>query len=252
MISRMTRLREESTSATPEAQQSQRQQAWSAVHAILDTLIRDLDPHLNLIHLKTLAHIARSRAAGRTLEIRDVVKETRLDRRVVSRALKLLGDEGSQHKRSLNLVQMDAASDHRTRTVGLSPRGVQLADSMIDLLTALDPPDPRALRGLTAPVAVVVTNSDGRIRWVSAEFTQLWGFSRSEVYNRKPRELLHGPLTEEPMHNHLKQGVAARVPAEAIITNYRKDGIPQLARVEIRPVDGPERGFLATSRIAAT
>ncbi len=232
---------------------SPRKQVWSAVEAALNTLMRDLDPHLNLIHLKTLVRIAWGNESSQPLEIRDVVKETGLDRRAVSRALKLLGPEGSPHKRSLNLVQMDTAKDHRTRTVRLSPRGLEVAEQIMGILTRTITVEPQPVQGLSAPVAVIVTNNNGKIRWVSTEFTKLWGFSYAEVYNRKPSELLHGPLTETAMHHKLKQGVAARVPVEATITNYRKDGCAQRATVEIRPVDeGSESGFLALSKLATS
>ncbi len=84
--------------------------------------------------------------------------------------------------------------------------------------------------------AVIVIDRQRRIEWVNAGFTRMTGYGMEEVVGRKPRELLEGERTDQAtmalMSERLDRGEAVR---EEIL-NYRKNGEPYWAEVQIQPV----------------
>jgi len=92
--------------------------------------------------------------------------------------------------------------------------------------------------------AVIVIDRQRRIEWVNAGFTRMTGYGMEEVVGRKPRELLEGERTDQAtmalMSERLDRGEAVR---EELV-NYRKNGEPYWAEVQIQPV-WDQRGQLA-------
>lgn len=84
---------------------------------------------------------------------------------------------------------------------------------------------------------VVVTDEERRITWVNAAYTRTTGWSMEECLGRRPRELLHGPLTD--VKTIAQVGTMLREP-EAVrdieILNYKRSGEPYWVLLNIEPI----------------
>lgn len=100
-------------------------------------------------------------------------------------------------------------------------------------------------------VAWVITDGRGRIRDINQPFVDMCGYSREELFGRKPRELLQGPLTETGRLELLSNYLWNRLPIATQLTNYRKNGDPYEVHLAIFPLktpvteEFPEPGFFA-------
>lgn len=101
--------------------------------------------------------------------------------------------------------------------------------NMPDLLEALHNPE----------VAVVVTNREEQIQWVSEGFFTMTGFSREEVLHRKPN-FLQGPETDREAVRQVRQTLDKEQPTEGTFINYRKNGDPYVCKVVITPLFNQE------------
>lgn len=84
---------------------------------------------------------------------------------------------------------------------------------------------------------VVITDSAQRIRWVNQTYTKTTGWKLEEVQGKRAGEQLHGPLTDplvkQRLRDRLSQGISV---AGAEIVNYRKNGEPYTALLNIEPI----------------
>lgn len=84
---------------------------------------------------------------------------------------------------------------------------------------------------------VVVTDGDRRITWVNAAYTHITGWSLEECQGRRPRELLHGPLTDaetiDRVRGLLREPTAVR---DIEVLNYKRSGEPYWVLLNIEPI----------------
>ncbi len=95
--------------------------------------------------------------------------------------------------------------------------------------------------------ALVVTDLNQVIEWVSEGFERMTGYSASEVIGRKPK-LLQGPNTSLSTKIRIREALVEKRPVEATLLNYKKDGSAYRCRIEVVPLFAASRSpthFLA-------
>ncbi|MDZ4291727.1 MAG: PAS domain S-box protein [Hydrogenophaga sp.] len=84
---------------------------------------------------------------------------------------------------------------------------------------------------------VVITDSSQRIRWVNQTYTRITGWKLEEVQGKRAGEQLHGPLTDPLIKQRLRDRlIQGRSVSAAEIVNYRKNGEPYVALLNIEPI----------------
>lgn len=84
-------------------------------------------------------------------------------------------------------------------------------------------------------VAVILTDANRKILWVNNDFTEITGYSLSEVQGKKP-SLLQGKDTEPEAIQLLRDRLNEQVKVSTQITNYRKNGDAYPCSLTIHPV----------------
>ena len=95
---------------------------------------------------------------------------------------------------------------------------------------------------------VVITDTEARISWVNQAFVDITGYSREEVYGRKPGSFLQGPDTDRSMTATMREHFNRQESFHGEILNYNKQGKPYWLEVFIDPVfddQGTHLGFIA-------
>lgn len=98
--------------------------------------------------------------------------------------------------------------------------------------------------------AVVVTETDQTILYVSSNFEQMTGYQAVEAIGKKP-DFLQGPKTEALARQQIRKAVNAAEQVKVQLTNYRKNGELYLCSVDIMPVfngDNQLVNFLALEK----
>ena len=95
------------------------------------------------------------------------------------------------------------------------------------------------------PLGIVVTDAQRHIVYVNETFTRETGYELSEVRGR-PCSFLQGPGTDPADVQAIRAAIAARVPVQRTLLNYRKVGRELLYQVSITPVirDGELECFI--------
>ncbi|MEM7185639.1 MAG: PAS domain-containing protein [Bacteroidota bacterium] len=83
--------------------------------------------------------------------------------------------------------------------------------------------------------ALIITDKDQKIIWVSDGFTSMTGYTRSFAVQRTPR-FLQGELTSEETKQRIKTNLALDKPFKEVIINHRKDNSPYKCEVQIVPL----------------
>jgi len=109
---------------------------------------------------------------------------------------------------------------------------------------SLDMLIPKTLQSaLSSNKAIVITECvpPFKITHVNNAWEGLCGFSREEAIGKTPRELLHGPLTQNNrLHGLTKSIKKSNSPAQVVLTNYNKKGNTFENKLTIAPfsIDG--------------
>jgi PAS domain S-box-containing protein len=82
---------------------------------------------------------------------------------------------------------------------------------------------------------IVVTDPGQIIHFVTKGFEAMTGYSAEYARGKKPK-FLQGKDTEESVRTMIRTSLEKRIPVEAIITNYRKNGEQYLCQVKILPM----------------
>lgn len=100
------------------------------------------------------------------------------------------------------------------------------------------------------PLAVIVTDKRGLVRWINRGVAILCGYDLAELHGLSPGRILQGPGTDERAVAELRTAIASRRPCSVAILNYHKSGEPYLALVEVVPLGfGVNHvGFVGTAR----
>jgi len=83
--------------------------------------------------------------------------------------------------------------------------------------------------------AVVVTNLNKEIVWVSRNIESMTGYSPAELMNRKP-DFLQGEATDQCILQHIRQRLKAQKSLTAQLVNYRKDGSTYVCELRVYPL----------------
>jgi PAS domain S-box-containing protein len=96
--------------------------------------------------------------------------------------------------------------------------------------------DPSIQPFLTTPrFAIVVTDVQECIAWVSSGFTRMTGYTLPEVTGRKPG-LLQGEGTSPQTKSRIRMRVNSKKVYSGDILNYRKNGQPYYCHLRISPL----------------
>jgi PAS domain S-box-containing protein len=100
------------------------------------------------------------------------------------------------------------------------------------------------------PLAVIVTDRAGRVRWANRGVSVLCGYDLAELYGLTPGKVLQGPGSDHRAAEELRTAIASRRPCSVTIINYHKSGEPYLAQVDVAPLGlGLKHvGFVGTAR----
>lgn len=83
--------------------------------------------------------------------------------------------------------------------------------------------------------ALVVTDKQQVIQWVSKGFEQMTGYLPSEAIGRRPK-FLQGPATCELTKAKIRKALEKDVKVKGAVLNYKKSGSPYLCAIEIFPM----------------
>lgn len=100
------------------------------------------------------------------------------------------------------------------------------------------------------PVAVIVTDRRGLVRWTNRGVTVLCGYELAELYGSSPGRMLQGPGSDPRAVQELRAAIAGLRPCSVPLLNYHKSGEPYQALVEVAPLGLGLRhvGFVGTAR----
>lgn len=85
-------------------------------------------------------------------------------------------------------------------------------------------------------IAIILTDARRKIIWVNDGFTNITGYTLTEVIGKSPGRLLQGPNTEREAVNRIRKHLASQVPFKDEIINYRKNGEEYVCRLVIHPI----------------
>ena len=83
--------------------------------------------------------------------------------------------------------------------------------------------------------ALVLTNHEAKIQWVSEGFTEMTGYSSSFALNKTPR-FLQGKETDRAVLNRIKHKLSRDEPFTEVLVNYKKDQTPYKCEISIIPL----------------
>jgi PAS domain S-box-containing protein len=100
------------------------------------------------------------------------------------------------------------------------------------------------------PLAVIVTNRDGRVRWVNRGVPILCGYDLADMYGLSPGSMLQGPDTDQDTVARLRAAIGDRRPCSVNILNYHRSGEPYMAQLDVSPIGVGEShvGFVSAAR----
>ena len=88
----------------------------------------------------------------------------------------------------------------------------------------------------TTHVALVVSNPEGLVHWVSPAFSKMCGYSIDELRGKKLGPILQGAKTDRATAERLRAAVQAKRACRETILNYHKDGTPYWVEIAITPI----------------
>ena len=100
--------------------------------------------------------------------------------------------------------------------------------------------------------AVLLTDLEGRITWVSESFTTLTGFGLDEVAGKKPGAVLQGPESDQEASRKMGRHLARQEDFDATVLNYTKSGKQYWTDIEarvLRDERGMPEGFTSIQRV---
>lgn len=140
----------------------------------------------------------------------------------------------------------DGAASQVTRSQSAAPTAPATANE------PLEGPDPQVAWGAldAMPCAVIVTDKEGRVRWVNRGVPKLCGYDLADLYGLVPGRVLQGPDSDPGEVGRLRTAVVERRPCSVRVVNYKKSGEPYLAQLDVAPIGvGPNHiGFVGTAR----
>lgn len=96
--------------------------------------------------------------------------------------------------------------------------------------------------------AVVIMDLTGKARWVNPAFLSMWGFTRDEILEHQPLDLLLSPQADPAAVEQIKSAFASRTSAHVEILYRAKNGESRWALNEIQhfpDAPGTAGGFIS-------
>ena len=98
---------------------------------------------------------------------------------------------------------------------------------------------------------VIITDNHGRIEWINDAFTQISGYTLTDVLGKKPKDLLQGPKTDQNTREILKKALWNKENVEVTVVNYDHEGKEYYNQLEIISVfneQGEHTNFIALQK----
>ena len=165
----------------------------------------------------------RDRVEAEILTAREQGAEFHVEYRIAT------GDTAGRHLATRGQFHVDPVTG-KDRAIGVSwdVTNVKLEEQQRRLLsTVLE----------SATNAVMITEADGRIRWVNSAFTELTGYTLDEVRGENPRILKSGKHDDD-FYRVMWETLSRGVPWQGQVVNRRKDGGLYTEETVICPVRG--------------
>ncbi|SFU67207.1 PAS domain S-box-containing protein [Pustulibacterium marinum] len=83
--------------------------------------------------------------------------------------------------------------------------------------------------------ALVVTNTDEKIVWVSNGFVDMTGYGKTEVLQQSPK-MLQGVATTAESKQIIRKNITQKTPFSTVVLNYKKDNTPYYCELKIYPL----------------
>jgi PAS domain S-box-containing protein len=167
-------------------------------------------------------------------------------------------------------VNPDSASDRYQYRTTAKKQGGQtfpalissqhLSDLTVSILTFQEVQDDTPLRHRVTelsdmaallevvPVALMRSDGSGLISWANRAMTELSGYGLKELQGRRLETVLLDDITDPQLRRKVQGALLTRKPFTFETTRYHLSGEPYQARIALRVVDGPSRGFLISEQ----
>jgi PAS domain S-box-containing protein len=83
---------------------------------------------------------------------------------------------------------------------------------------------------------VILSDGQGRIKWVNKAFERTTGYSLDEIKGKFPRSFLHGPETDRNVETEILELVRQKKGFIGDIINYKKNGKPYWIHLNLSPI----------------
>ncbi|ALO46891.1 ATP-binding protein [Pseudohongiella spirulinae] len=95
---------------------------------------------------------------------------------------------------------------------------------------------------------VVITDIDGRVRWINEGFSRLAGYTLEEIKGLSPGRILQGEESDRRVADQMARAVKDREPFDVELINYHKSGRPYWVHISCNPLlneSSELEGFIA-------
>jgi PAS domain S-box-containing protein len=83
---------------------------------------------------------------------------------------------------------------------------------------------------------VILSDAEGKIKWVNRAFEQTTGYTLAEVKGKFPRSFLHGPHTDRKVEAEIIEKARQQKAFTGDIINYKKNGDPYWVHLNLCPI----------------
>jgi PAS domain S-box-containing protein len=84
--------------------------------------------------------------------------------------------------------------------------------------------------------SVILSDGEGRIKWVNRAFEETTGYRLDGVKGKFPPSVLHGPLTDKEVERSIIELVRQQKSFAGDIINYKKNGTPYWVHLNLSPI----------------
>lgn len=95
---------------------------------------------------------------------------------------------------------------------------------------------------------VIITDAEGRVRWVNRSFCEFTGYSLQDIYGKAPGSVLQGADTDPQEVQRLREHIRAKKSVISEILNYTRSGQPYWVTIHLTPIfdqDGNLDSYIA-------
>lgn len=85
----------------------------------------------------------------------------------------------------------------------------------------------------TTPEGIIIADGEGKIEWTNPSMERLTGYSLDEMRGHKPKDLLHGPETDQEVSAQIRQALLEGKTVSKEVINYNRDGEKYWSHISI-------------------